>query len=64
MEHVDLNREEFGVEPICREPQVAPSSYYAAKARPPSARAVADALSEVIAAEHAANYGVNGARKM
>jgi len=28
----------WGVEPICRELQVAPSSYYAAIARPPSAR--------------------------
>ena len=65
MEYIDLNREEFGVEPICRELQVAPSTYYAAKARPPSARAVADAqLSEVIAVEHAANYGVYGTRKM
>ena len=65
MEYIDLNREEFGVEPICRELQVAPSTYDAAKARPPSARAVADAeLSEVIAVEHAANYGVYGARKM
>ncbi len=66
MEYIDLNREEFGVEPICRELQVAPSTYYAAKTRPPSARGVADAnLSEVIATtEHAANYGVYGARKM
>ena len=65
MEYIDSHREEFGVEPICRELQVAPSTYYAAKTRPPSARAVADAeLSEVIAAEHAANYGVYGARKM
>ena len=29
----------FGVEPICRVLQVAPSSYYAAKKRAPSARA-------------------------
>lgn len=65
MEYIDSHREEFGVEPICRELQVAPSTYYAAKARPPSARTVADAeLSEVIATEHAANYGVYGARKM
>lgn len=45
--------------------QVAPSTYYAARARPPSARSVTDAqLSEVITVEHAANYGVYGARKM
>lgn len=65
MAFIDARRAEFGVEPICRLLQVAPSTYYAAKTRPPSARAVADAaLSEVITVEHAANYGVYGARKM
>jgi putative transposase len=65
VEYIDEHKARFGVEPICRELQVAPSTYYAAKARPPSARAVADAaLTEVITAEHAANYGVYGARKM
>ncbi len=33
----------WGVEPICAELQVAPSTYYDAKARPPSERAVRDA---------------------
>ena len=28
---IDTHRERFGVEPICRELQVAPSSYYAAR---------------------------------
>jgi putative transposase len=32
------HKERWGVEPICRELQVAPSSYYAALQRPPSAR--------------------------
>lgn len=65
MEFIDAHRSEFGVEPICRQLQVAPSTYYAAKARPPSARALSDAqLTEVIRVEHAANYGVYGARKM
>jgi transposase-like protein len=32
----------WGVEPICGVVQVAPASYYAAKRRPPSARAVRD----------------------
>ena len=41
---IDANREEFGVEPICKVLQVAPSTYYAAKTRPPSARAVRDAV--------------------
>ena len=30
---VDEHRDEFGVEPICRHLQVAPSTYYAAKQR-------------------------------
>lgn len=65
VDYIDAHRDQFGVEPICRDLQVAPSTYYAAKTRPPSARSVADAvLSEVIATEHAANYSVYGARKM
>ena len=65
VEYIDAHKDAFGVEPICRELQVAPSTYYAAKTRPPSQRAVDDAaLSAVISAEHAANYGVYGARKM
>ena len=31
VEFVDENREEFGVEYICRHLQMAPSTYYAAK---------------------------------
>lgn len=65
VEHIDERKSEFGVEPIRRELQVAPSAYCGAKARPPPARTVADAeLSEVIATEHAANYGVYGAQKL
>jgi putative transposase len=40
---IDAHRDQFGVEPICKVLEIAPSSYYAAKARPPSARAVGDA---------------------
>lgn len=58
-----------GVEPICRAlteagAKIAPSTYYAAKTRPPSARAVADAvLDERILATHAAvpSLDVHGA---
>ncbi len=39
---IDSQKESFGVEPVCAELQVAPSSYYAAKKRPPSARALRD----------------------
>ncbi|GEA82243.1 hypothetical protein FHR89_001970 [Cellulomonas uda] len=62
MAFIDDHRAEFGVEPICKDLQVAPSTYYAAKTRPPSARSLSDAaLSGVITAEHAANY-VNAGR--
>ena len=46
---IDERREEFGVEPICEMLPIAPSSYYAAKCRPPSARARRDEqlLSEI-----------------
>lgn len=63
--YIDEHRRSYGVEPICRTLQVAPSSYYAAKARPPSARAVNDAtLADVIGRVHRANFGVYGIRKV
>ena len=40
--YVDAHKERFGVEPICEQLPIAPSTYYAAKSRPPSARAVRD----------------------
>ena len=40
--YIDAHRDRFGVEPICRVLQFAPRTYYAAKARPPSARALRD----------------------
>ena len=70
VEYIDAHRQEFGVEPICRVlssagTQVAPSTYYAAKARPPSKRSVADAKHlSVIRQVHADNYGVYGVRKV
>jgi putative transposase len=45
--------------------QIAPSTYYAAKSRPPSARTIADEQRlAVIRQVHADNYGVYGVRKM
>ena len=45
--------------------QVAPSTYYAAKTRPPSQRARSDAVtSALIERVHAENYGVYGVRKV
>lgn len=42
MRYIDAHREEFGVEPICEVLQFAPSTYYAAKSRPPSNRSLSD----------------------
>ena len=62
---IDEHKDSFGVEPICRDLQIAPSSYYAHRARAPSPRSVTDAATtEVITKVHADNYGVYGARKV
>jgi putative transposase len=62
---IDAHRDEFGVEPICRVLQVAPSTYYAARSRPPSQRAVDDArLTGEIRRIHKQHYGVYGRRKI
>jgi putative transposase len=66
---VEEHRDEHGVEPIidalqgtCAE--IAPSTYYAARTRPRSARARADEVTLAkIRQVHASNYGVYGARK-
>ena len=64
--YVDEHRARFGgVEPICRVLHIAPSTYYAAKARPPSARAVRDEqLRAEILRVHRANFGVYGVEKV
>jgi putative transposase len=63
--YIDTYRDRFGVEPICRALQVAPSSYYAARCRPPSARASSDAeLAPKILRVFNDNYQVYGARKL
>ena len=63
--YIDTHRDRFGVEPICTVLEMAPSSYYAAKARPPSARARRDAaLGPALVALWEANYCVYGARKL
>jgi putative transposase len=65
VDYIDAHKDEFGVEPICTQLQVAPSTYYAAKARPASARSVTDAdRLEVIRKVHADNYGVYGVTKV
>ena len=70
MAFIDAHRDRFGVEPICavlagHGVGIAPSTYYAARARPPSARALRDAqLAPMIARVHAANYDAYGAAKV
>ena len=62
---IDTHRDRFGVEPICQVLQVAPSTYYAARCRPPSARQVRDeALTLKLRQVHAEHFGVYGARKL
>jgi putative transposase len=62
---VDAYRDRFGVEPICRAVQLAPSTYWSAKRRPPSARSVRDeALRTEILRVWRENFGVYGAPKI
>jgi putative transposase len=67
---IDAHGGRFGVAAICRVLcehgiTIAPSTYYDAKARPASKRAVRDVELKVhIARVHAANYGVYGPRKV
>lgn len=63
--YIDAHKERFGVEPICKQLPIAPSAYYAAKSRPPSARTTRDeALKPEIRRVHRDNFGVYGARKV
>jgi len=62
---IDDHKAIHGVEPICRTLAIAPSTYYAAKIRPPSARAVRDATLKLdIGRIHGSDYAVYGARKL
>jgi putative transposase len=67
VDYIDEHRTEFGVEPICRVLQIAPSTYYAAKRRQlaPSARAVRDAVMiQILMVLWIANRKVYGAHKL
>jgi putative transposase len=58
-------KEEFGVEPICAMLPIAPSTYYAAKSRPPSARTLRDeTLTPEIIRVYEENQSVYGPRKV
>ena len=70
MDYVEQHKNMFGVEPICTaltsaDVPIAPSTFYAARTRPPSARALRDKdLEPIIARVHKENYGVYGIRKV
>ena len=65
MKFIRAHRERWGVEPICRTLQVAPSTYYAVVARRPSARQVRDDQLKIeIARVHRDNFGVYGIEKV
>ncbi len=65
MAYVDSHRDRFGVEPILHALEVAPSTYYCSKSRPPSKRTLSDAtLKPRILKLWEDNYGVYGVRKV
>jgi putative transposase len=70
IEFIDREKGRFGVEPICRvltayDCKIAPSTYYARKTRPLSARAIQDALWQpILLALWTANYRVYGVHKL
>lgn len=65
MRFISAHRERWGVEPICRVLQVAPSTYYAAVSRPLSARRQDDQrLKLEISRVHHDNFGVYGIEKV
>jgi putative transposase len=62
---VNEHRDRFGVEPICQTLQVAPSTYYAALSRRPSARRLRDEeLKAAITRVHKDNFDVYGIEKV
>ena len=65
MRFISAQRARWGIEPICTALQVAPSTYYAARDRQPSARQRSDQrLKREIARVHRANLGVYGIEKV
>jgi putative transposase len=62
---IEERRDRFEVELVCRTLGASASTYYARRARPPSARAITDAwLDEEIERVFKANYSVYGALKI
>jgi hypothetical protein len=62
---IGAHRESWGVEPICKTLQVAPSTYYAVLAREPCARQLSDQRLKIeIARVHRNNFSVYGIEKV
>src|SRR3954451_22645625 len=68
---IELHRERFGVEPMCRVlaehgVRIAPSTFYATRSRPPSARSERDArlVVEIRRAHGGVGRGLYGVRKV
>ncbi len=70
MSFIDGHREELGIEPICRELAIAPSSYHehAARLAGPGKRSACarrdDEINEQISRVHEASFGLYGTRKV
>jgi len=64
--YIDARKGRWGVEPICRALQFAPSTYYDATARPPSARQLRDEIlkPEILRVHQSNCDGVYGAKKI
>ncbi|GAB1644035.1 IS3 family transposase [Krasilnikovia sp. MM14-A1259] len=62
---IESHRDTYGVERICRTLRIPPSTYYAARSRPPSARSQRDAelLAEILRI-HRDSAGRFGARRV
>ena len=65
VDFIEAHRDEYGVEPICRALQFAPSTYWSAKRRPRCARSIRDeALRPEIRRVFEDNFSVYGAPKV
>ena len=65
VDYIDTYKDEYGIEPICSELPIAPSTYHAFKSRLPSARSVRDALlMPLLLGLFIDNFKVYGARKL
>ena len=63
--YIEVHKDQYGVEPICRVLEIAPSTYYAALSRPPCARQVRDEqLKPEVARVHKENFSVYGVHKV